>query len=240
MQHDRPPKPLGMKHYGSIPHLSSSRLGPSDRSAQAGQEALLTANSKGRRIIVTEKLDGSNMGVLRLGDEIIPLNRAGYPANSSPHPFQRYFADWVQKRRERFLSLLNDGERIAGEWLLLAHGTRYAIKDSEDLFVAFDILQGNDRTLYDNLVARCREHDIKTAPLLSDGEAVSVEKVLNLLGENGWSGALEKAEGAVWRAEHQNRRSFLAKFVHLDKVDGKYLPELSGLGPVWNWDPVRI
>jgi hypothetical protein len=30
---------------------------------------------------------------------------------------------------------------------------------------------------------------------------------------------------------------FLAKWVRPDKVDGMYLPEISGKEPVWNWRP---
>ena len=33
---------------------------------------------------------------------------------------------------------------------------------------------------------------------------------------------------------------FMCKWVRLDKVDGSYLPEVSGLYPVWNWRPGRL
>lgn len=61
MRNTNPLKLIGGKGYGSIGHLSGSRLGPSDSTIHFGQERILTekARDKHDRIIVTEKLDGS-------------------------------------------------------------------------------------------------------------------------------------------------------------------------------------
>src|SRR5690625_2959873 len=234
------PKPLGQRNYGSIPHLSGSRLGPSDRRANPGQEEILTFSSRGRRIILTEKLDGSNMGVARIGDEIIALNRADYEANTSPYEFQRCFTHWVKKREDLFRSLLEDGERVVGEWMLLAHGTRYRIETEDSLFVAFDIMTKSQRHSYDIFKERCMAHGLTVAPLLSDGEARSIHEALAMLGDSGFSGALDKPEGVVWRAEHKSKCEFLAKYVYADKVDGCFLPEVAGCDPIWNYSPERL
>jgi hypothetical protein len=37
--------------------------------------------------------------------------------------------------------------------------------------------------------------------------------------------------------ERKSEVDFLAKWVRSDKVDGMYLPEISGKEPVWNWRP---
>ena len=42
-----------------------------------------------------------------------------------------------------------------------------------------------------------------------------------------WALALDPVEGAVWRCERQGAVDFLGKYVRPDKIDGKYLPELS-------------
>lgn len=235
-----PAKPLAHKNYGSIPHLSGSRLGPSDRKANPGQEDILTIDSRGRRIIVTEKLDGSNMGVARIGDRIFALNRAGYEARTSPYEFQKLFNIWVMKREKLFLSLLKSGERVVGEWMLQAHGTRYRIEREEDLFVVFDIMKGMERILCDDLWKRCREQGLRSARVLSDGPAISIKKALTLLGPCGHHGALEAPEGAVWRAEYRGRCDFLAKYVYPGKMDGRYLPELTGSDPLWLYPPEKL
>ena len=48
------------------------------------------------------------------------------------------FAAWVEANAARFRDVLVDGERIAGEWLALAHGIRYELP--HEPFVVFDVL----------------------------------------------------------------------------------------------------
>src|SRR5438067_10124703 len=120
-------KPLGMKSYGSIGHLPGSRRGPGDHGVNPGQARICCERARDRydRIIVTEKLDGSNVGVARIGDEIVPLVRAGYRATTSRFEQHHLFAAWVRNRWELFAGLLTEGGRFCGEWLAQAHGTRY-------------------------------------------------------------------------------------------------------------------
>jgi len=49
--------------------------------------------------------------------------------------------------------------------------------------------------------------------------------------------ALDPVEGAVWRVERRGAVDFLAKFVRPEKLDGCYLPEVSGAAAIWNWRP---
>jgi hypothetical protein len=75
-----------------------------------------------------------------------------------------------------------------------------------------------------------------------------VEAALAALNVYGFHGALDPVEGAVWRVErdeltHPGSRErrhivdFLVKYVRPDKVDGCYLPEISGQPPMYNWQP---
>lgn len=66
-------KPLGIKAYGHVCHLPGSRLGPGDHKLTPGQARILTekARDKHDRIIVREKLDGSNVAVARVNGELI-------------------------------------------------------------------------------------------------------------------------------------------------------------------------
>jgi len=63
---------------------------------------------------VQEKLDGSNVGVAKLNNQIIPLTRAGYRADTSPYTQHHKFAKWVLKpvNYKRFDLVLNNNERL--------------------------------------------------------------------------------------------------------------------------------
>ena len=106
-------KPLGQKAYGSIPHISQSRLGEGDHHCEIGQERIATEKPRDRfdLIIVQEKLDGSNCSVAKVNGEIVALSRAVYLAETSPFIMHKYFAKWVEKEKNRFDALLNEGER---------------------------------------------------------------------------------------------------------------------------------
>jgi hypothetical protein len=234
----RDSKPLGQKSYGTIAHLPGSRQGRDDVGINPGHAriCLEKARDKHDRVIVQEKLDGSNVAVANIDGEIVPLIRAGYPAVASRWEQHRLFAAWVFQRPDWF-AFLAPGERLAGEWLALAHGTRYALR--HEPFVAFDLMRrGHERATYDELRSRIAAAGARiTMPhLLHEGGPCTIEKALSAI-DPAVHGALDPIEGAVWRVERQGKVDFLAKYVRAEKVDGCYLPEVSGNPPVWNWRP---
>jgi hypothetical protein len=236
-------KPLGCKNYGSIPHLPNSRLGPGDHKCNPGQARMATEKLKDSSydVIVQEKLDGSNCGICLIDGTLYPLVRAGYPAYTSPFKMHHLFSNWVYENEERFRSVLNEGERIVGEWLAQAHGTIYDLP--HEPFVVFDLIKDQQRLPFDDFALRVQKADFVLPQFLSRGQPCSIEKAMKILRPYGYHGAREEVEGAVWRIEQDKpvkkgvkKRvvSFLVKYVRPDKVDGKYLdPE----NPVWNtWE----
>ena len=247
----RKAKPLGAKSYGHIAHLPGSRMGPGDHKCHEGQKRIATDKPRDRHdeVIVQEKLDGSNVGVARLDGMLYALTRAGYVADSSPYEQHWRFAEWVYANQDRFMSVLQDGERLCGEWLMQAHGTRYELK--HEPLVVFDLMAGSERVTYDQLVERVHAAGFVTPAVIHRGEPLSIENAMRRLNAHGFHGACDPVEGAVWRVERDElvepgrggarRRAvdFLVKFVRPNKVDGCYLPEISGLEPVWNWQPPK-
>ena len=225
-------KPLGIKNYGHIPHLPDSRIGPGDHKCSEGQALIACEKSRDKydEIIVTEKIDGSNVGIAKVHGDIIPLTRAGYRAETSPYKQHHIFADFIYRNRDRFYSVLHDGERIVGEWCIQAHGTKYSF--IVEPFFIFDIMTGSKRMLYDDMINRL-EGKFQVPHLIHRGSPVNIKTVMDKLGIFGFSGALEQVEGAVWRVERnavinnkgERRKAvdFLVKYVMPDKVDGKYL-----------------
>jgi len=232
-------KPLGHKNYGHIPHLAGSRMGPGDHKCHEGQEKIACKKTRDRydRVIVQEKLDGSNVGVARIDDILYPLTRAGYIANTSPFKMHHEFHNWVFENSDRFMSVLQNGERLCGEWLLVAHGTIYNLP--HEPFAAFDIISDKHKRMpFDDFIKRINNKFV-TPHVLSDNGSISIEKACKLLNTYGFHGATEPAEGAVWRVERntlidKNRGNiagrisivdFLVKYVRPEKEDGKYLTD---------------
>lgn len=225
----KPPKPLGFKAYGSTPHLVGSRLGPGDYSLTPEHSDLFTGKRKrrGDRLIVTEKIDGSCVSVAKVNGSILALQRAGYLAATSPFALHHAFHRWVEARRARFDAFLGEGERVVGEWLHTAMGTRYDIVDPDELLVAFSIFGGRDRIPFDEFRLRCDGDGLPRARVLSEGAGITPEEAMALLGENGFHGALDGVEGAVWVMETNGEFNGIAKYVKADKVDGKYIARIT-------------
>ena len=223
-------KPLNTKAYGSIPHLPGSRRGPADKGLSDQQAALLTIKARDRHdhVVVQEKLDGSCVAVARIGDEIIPLTRTGYRAETSKFETHQVFHRWVMKHRDRFFSLLNPGERVCGEWLHMAHGTIYKLW--HEPFVPFDIMVGTERITCASVAYRAAACGFITPRVLSEGPPMSIEAAMEAV-EPSHHGAVGLCEGAVWRMERKGVVEFLGKYVRSDKVDGKYFHG----EPIYNW-----
>ena len=235
-------KPLGIKSYGHIPHLPGSKAGPGDHHCSDGQARIATIKTRDKHdeVFVQEKLDGSNVGIARVNGEILALTRAGYLADTSPYEQHHAFSRWVEKNKSRFLAVLLEGERLCGEWLMQAHGTRYQLW--HEPFVAFDLMVGMKRMAFSEFILRV-DKDFMTPDLIYSGHsAMSIDLIMDMLtlklsdDTYGFHGALDPVEGAVWRVERKGVVDFLVKYVRPGKVDGKYLDDLN---PVWNWSEQR-
>lgn len=232
-------KPLGQKAYGSIGHLPSSRLGIGDHHVHEGQSkiCLEKARDKFDLILVQEKLDGSCCSVANVDGEILALGRAGYLASTSPFVQHHLFAEWVANNKHRF-GFLRSGERVVGEWLAQAHGTRYDAADPMfQPFVPFDIMREHERATAEEVATRVTYEGFRPPQIIAKGPFSLDELKQWLEWGPSWHGAIDPVEGAVYRVERKGKVDFLAKWVRPDKVDGIYLPEVSGNNPVWNWNP---
>lgn len=232
-------KPLGRKSYGRIGHLPGSRLGPGDNHVHPGQAAVMTERcTKLDRIIVQEKLDGSNVGVCLVGGEVVAIGRAGWPAWSSKYEQHHLFAVWVRANEDRFRAVLREGERVCGEWLALMHGTRYELR--HEPFVAFDLFDKDDyRMCHDEFV----EHVVTRGNFVTPhvyhnaAEAYPLKDVWALPSRHGADGLLK--EGVVYRWERAQegpaspRVVMLAKWVRPGKEDR--VPEDGK--EHWHWRP---
>ena len=213
-------KPLNRKNYGSIPHLSNSKLGEGDHHIGLGQERILTKKKRDKHdeIFVFEKYDGSNVGVCKKYGIIHAITKSGYTAISSKYKHHHDFAKWVSERKDMFNSLLKEGERVTGEWLLQVHGLIYKIEKDPILF--FDYFNANnERQPFEVL----EKMGLPLPRLLHKGDSISVDELKSILNQKtNTLMSVEAPEGMVYRVERKGKVDFLAKWVRQDFEAGKY------------------
>jgi hypothetical protein len=187
-------------------------------------------------VIVSEKLDGSCVAIVREAGGLVAYGRDGVPCAASRNDGRRAFAAWVEARARASASAwreaLDVGERLVCEWLALAHGTRYALPHGPA--VAIDGFCPGGRWRLDEVRRRAAAMGLPVARVLHDGGALAAAAALALLGEHGHHGALDPAEGVVYRIERGGAVIGLAKHVRAGKLDGKYLADKTGGDHVWN------
>lgn len=220
-------KPLGRKNYGSIPHLSNSRLGPGDNFIGFGEERILTEKTRDKHdeVFVFEKYDGSNVGVGKKNGKIFALTRSGYEAKTSPYEQHHVFSDWVDDNYSLFDSFLYEGCRITGELMVKPHGIRYDIDSRLDPVVFFDYFNdNNDRMCFDYLHKLHDRYSIQLPRLIHRGLSASVDSLKTELNKKTYGITPdENPEGMVYRVERKGKVDFLAKWVREDFISGKYL-----------------
>jgi hypothetical protein len=235
-------KPVRGRAYGSIPHLFYSQAN-GDRFVGTGQHRIATEKARDKHdlIIVQEKVDGANCAVLKKDGGLIPISRNGHRCEESTYEQHRIFHQWVMQHYEKF-AFLREGERLCGEWMILAHGTRYDIKTP---FIVFDII--NDgmgdrkdgyRLSHSAFMDRLPPEFTTPIPLHIGGPC-SIEHAMEELGSRGHHGGLEETEGAVWRVERNGKIDFLAKYLRRPPATiGQYLGHENE--EVWNVDIKRF
>lgn len=229
-------KPIGRKNYGSIPHLHNSKIGEGDYYISEGQERILTlkARDKHDNILVFEKYDGSNVGVAKFENKIYALTRSGYEANTSPYKQHHYFANWVKKRELTFADMLQNGERITGEWLAQAHGIVYKIEVEPIVFFDY-FTANNERILYKELRAKTIKYGLQLPRILQEGTPITVEQLLPYLNQKTKGiESVELPEGMVYRVERNGKVDFLAKYVRSDFPTGKFCINVEDKNLIWN------
>jgi len=229
-----PEKVLPYKTYNKIGHLSKSRLGEGDHFIDEKTESQLTKQLTDpvAVIYVEEKLDGSNVCVVRWKGELRCLTRSGYDCEKSTQEQHRMFARWVHHRRDLFGILLSEEEdRVVGEWLALAHGTKYQIDSGYNVFIAFDLYKKEHEMRYFDRIKSFASVGLAMPRLLHVGGACTTNRAIKLLEEPSCHKP-EDAEGVIYRMERPGKIALKAKLVKKNKVDGKYL--IDGQ-EIWNW-----
>lgn len=209
------------KKYPSIPHLPNSEMGRNDKGIHRGMADYCECKyRKNTQVIVTEKVDGSNVSILNKDGEFFALSRAGYYCEGSDYDQHKLWYEKVEQYKSDGLlnnNILPIGDRVVFESLTVPHGTRY--KKAPD-YLLIDWKTNNGRRLWNTYNSFL---DIKKVQTLYYGDIpMSVDNIRNVMPKKGMYGAKEGYEGLVYRIEREGKFDFLAKWVRHDYETLKY------------------
>ncbi|KAG7094138.1 hypothetical protein E1B28_007750 [Marasmius oreades] len=188
--------------------------------------AILPKADEKTRIVITEKVDGANMGFsLSSSSQIVVQNRSHY-VNSSTHEQFKKLGFWVDKHREALFRILNRDEDyperyvLFGEWLYATHSIPYT--DLPDLFMAFDMYDRSTDTFVDRptLLGLLDGTGIRVVPVMYDGNATpSMEELKRMVQRrsNFWDG---RVEGVYVKFERGGKVVGRGKVVRGDFIAG--------------------
>ena len=181
-------KPLGIKNYGSIPHLIGSRFGPADHHAEAGQVAICTEKQRDKHdcIIVQGKAGWWKCRELqKLTGKFCNHQGWIFGWNITIQNTSR-FQGMGRTRGWPFRLSSRGGRARLWGMALTAVGTKYKL--NHEPFVIFDIMTGKERLPYLYFADRVKSFGFEIPTLLHYGYPISINGVMERLGEFGHHG----------------------------------------------------
>lgn len=183
--------------YPRIAHLPFSNVTDAD-------DIVTKADVFGKRWILTEKVDGSQLSIEFEHEEIQARNRntrllgGKMDAQFGPLPA------WIEKHFDGLWDLLGNRYIVFGDWMFHVHCVEY---DSlPDLFIAYDVFdkENQDRDgrpgtpmflPFHEAMASCRTHGIKTTRIIDDVLLRNEKHLLSYIGKSAFSS--KEMEGIV-------------------------------------------
>lgn len=207
------------KNFGHISHLTGSKLIDDEDKLLSLQEQYkytVCKRNKNDQVIITEKLDGMNAGVIKKNGLLYPLNRKGYDSRTMeviPELvlLSQEWAKWVDEHYELYDSLLNEGERFVFENCIIQHTLKYKFK-CDPVFLLTKYTSDNKRLNYKTITNIAITNNIQQPPLLNIGIAIPPQQIIEQY-PKGVAGVRDRIEGIVYNYEHNGEFESYAKFV---------------------------
>ncbi len=203
------------RSYASIKHLPGSKMINDEDRLLGKQEISLFCErrrSSSDIVIVTEKVDGMNVSVLKKDDKLYPLSRKGYDVRTNDKEWIKLFAKFVEINEDRFMDMLENNQRCCGEWMIKTHTIQYKLP--HEPFIPFDIIDlDSNRLRYVEFRNLVEFYNFTPAGLIHIGESISPDIVISLMGR-GYHGAINGIpEGIVYKYENLDGYVCSGKFV---------------------------
>jgi hypothetical protein len=160
----------------------------------------------GYNVLVTEKLDGSNLAIFKLDGEMYIAQRNNiFSYDEFGKTTYKGLPEWLEQNKETLLNSIIDGVAICGEWLATGN-IKYGIENTFHMFAKARI--GSDFALskfcYDTglldyaFIEQSRPYCIDSVPMIARVETLPSVEILNALYEKYTSGICSRSvEGFV-------------------------------------------
>ncbi|KAF8195092.1 ATP dependent DNA ligase [Pholiota molesta] len=214
--------PLTMYKFPRTPHLIDVGAATSD---DVHVDISSLADIRGH-VIITEKIDGANMGFSLSSDRsrILVQNRSHY-VNSSTHEQFKKLGLWVERHEEELRNILDRDpyfpERyiLYGEWMFATHSIPYA--ELPDYFIAYEIFDRSTQSWADTkaLHALLRDTTIASVPVLHEGSMPAEAALLEMIQKQSqfYNG---RVEGIYVKVEVNGQIKSRGKVVRSDFIAG--------------------
>lgn len=208
------------KNFGHIGHLTGSKMIDSEDKLISNEEQYkYTVCKRDTKdiVIITEKLDGMNAGVIKKNGSLYPINRKGYDVRIMGEIHQELkilgdgWAQWVDDNYLLYDSILEENEHLAFENCMMIHTLKYKFK-SKPIFLLAKYTADNKKINYKSLTDLSKANNIQQPPLLNMGIAIPPKLIIDQY-PKGLSGVQGAIEGVVYNYERNGEHESCAKYV---------------------------
>jgi len=209
--------------YPRTPHLFGSRGTSDDKHLGERKSVQFLSETS---LIVEEKIDGTNVGIHFVGDEMF-LQCRGHKITEGMHPQYDLFKQWAMVKRGTLEERLGRRFILYGEWVYAKHSIFY--RRLPHYFFEFDIFDKDTKTFL-TLDVRSQllaGSGIETVPIVHRGP-LNRSLLERLIGPSAFGGEFDHPvsghqdnlmEGLYLRTEDENGVTGRAKFVRPEFVE---------------------
>jgi atypical dual specificity phosphatase len=181
----------------------------------------------GSRVVITEKVDGANVGFSLSSDRSVVVQNRSHYVNPTSHEQFKKLGTWVEEHRAGLYEILDRDahfpERyvLFGEWLAATHSILYT--KLLDIFLAFDLYDRNTGTWADRgtISGLLQLTGIQMVPLVSETQGiVPSEQELRSLVQQESKFYNGRVEGIYIKVEDKGKVLSRGKVVRSDFIAG--------------------
>jgi atypical dual specificity phosphatase len=214
--------PLTVLKFPRTPHLFDLGAATTD---DIHADCSSFANMGGH-VVITEKIDGANMGFSLSSDRtrILVQNRSHY-INSSTHEQFKKLGLWVERHEEELRNILDRDpyfpERfiLYGEWMYATHSIPYT--QLPDLFLVYDLFDRKAQTFVDTKILHnlLESTSLSSVPILHEGKMPADADLLAMIQrKSAFYGG--RVEGVYVKVEVNSSVRLRGKIVRSDFIAG--------------------